>query len=73
MDATERFFADLAPYCKVKCMRSDNGGEFTSVSFEALLRKNRIRHDTSAPYSPHQNGTGEPYLKWGDACSYRPV
>ena len=59
VDATERFLADSAPYGKVKCMRSDNGGEFTSVNFEALLRKNRIRHDTSAPYSPHQNGTAE--------------
>jgi len=61
--ATERFLADSAPYGKVKCMRSDNGGEFTSVNFEALLRRNRIRHDTSAPYSPHQNGTAERHCR----------
>ena len=57
--ATERFLADSAPYGTVKCIRSDNGTEFTSNEFKSLLRKNRIRHDTSAPYSPHQNGTAE--------------
>jgi len=59
----ERFLADSAPYGNVKCMRSDNGGEFTSMNFEALLRTNRIRHDTSVPYSPHQNGTSERHLR----------
>lgn len=57
--ATERFLADSAPYGKVKCLRSDNGGEFTNREFKSLLTKNRIRHETSAPYSPHQNGTAE--------------
>lgn len=59
IQATERFFADVAPYGKVKCIRSDNGTEFTSQGFQALLTKNRITHETSAPYSPHQNGTAE--------------
>lgn len=52
--ATEKFLADLTPYRDIKCIRSDNGTEF-----KALLTKNRIRHETSAPYSPHQNGTAE--------------
>ncbi len=39
--------------------RSDNGTEFMSRDFQALLTKNKIRHETSAPYSPHQNGTAE--------------
>lgn len=26
---------------------------------KALLMKHRIKHETSAPYSPHQNGTAE--------------
>ncbi len=30
-----------------------------SRDFQALLTKNKIRHETSAPYSPHQNGTAE--------------
>ena len=50
VQATERFLADIAPYGEVKCIRSDNGTEFTSRDFQALLTKNRIRHETSAPY-----------------------
>ncbi len=57
--ATERFIADVAPYSKIKCIRSDNGTEFTSSVFQSLLSKNAIRHEISAPYSPHQNGTAE--------------
>ena len=47
------------PYGKVKCIRSDNGTEFTGQEFQSLLRSKGIRHETSAPYSPHQNGTAE--------------
>ena len=57
--ATEQFLADCAPYGKVKTTRSDNGTEFTSEDFSSLLRKNNIKHERSAPYSPHQNGTAE--------------
>ena len=59
LEATEKFLADAAPYGKVKRLRSDNGGEFISQGFKTLLRKHAIRHETSAPYSPHQNGTVE--------------
>lgn len=57
--ATEKFIADVAPYGKIKCIRSDNGTEFTGQEFQSLIRSNGIRHETSAPYSPHQNGTAE--------------
>src|SRR4029434_1942332 len=46
-------------YGEVECIRSDSGTEFTSRDFQTLLTKNRIRHERSAPYSPHQNGTAE--------------
>lgn len=59
VDATERFLADIAPYGNVTCIRSDNGAEFTGQGYQVLLCRNRIRHETSAPYSPHQNGTAE--------------
>ena len=59
LKATEKFLADIAPYGKVKCVRSDNGTEFTSQGFQNLLIKHCIKHEKSAPYSPHQNGTVE--------------
>ena len=57
--AFEKFIADTRPYGDIKCVRSDGGGEFSSEIFEALLIKNKIKHEKSAPYSPHQNGTAE--------------
>ena len=57
--ALERFLADMSPYGEVKRFRSDNAKEFCSREFTDILVKNRIRFETSAPYSPHQNGTAE--------------
>ena len=59
VSAAEKFIADSAPYGKVKCLRTDNGTEFTSKPFKSLLLKHGIKHEKSAPYSPHQNGTAE--------------
>ena len=55
----ERFLADSAPYGKVKCLRSDKGTEFTSHAFTEFLIKHKIKFETSAPHSPHQNGVAE--------------
>lgn len=60
--ATEKFLADTAPYGSVKRLRTDNGTEFLSSNFRELLMKNLIKHEFSAPYSPHQNGTVEQTL-----------
>ena len=54
-----RFITDVAPYGRVKRLRSDNGGEFISREFKELMLENKIKHETSAPRSPHQNGTAE--------------
>ena len=54
-----KYIANIAPYGNVKCLRTDNGTEFTSEPFQRLLILNRIKHEQSAPYSPHQNGTAE--------------
>lgn len=49
----------MAPYDKIKCMRSDNGTEYPCREYQALMCKKGIRHETFSPYSPHQNGTAE--------------
>jgi transposase InsO family protein len=38
---------------------SDNGPAFVSKEFEEFLRKNGVRHVTSAPYHPSSNGLVE--------------
>ena len=57
--ATKRFLSDCAPFGKIKRLRSDNGTEFTSKEFQALIMESKIYHEKSAPHSPHQNGTAE--------------
>ena len=59
VEATKRFLSDCASFGKIKRLRSDNGTEFTSKEFQALMMENMIRHEKSAPHSPHQNGTAE--------------
>jgi len=44
---------------KIKALRSDNGGEYTSDSFSKYLRNSGISHEKTAPYSPEQNGVSE--------------
>ena len=57
--ATARFISDISPYGCIKRLRSDNGTEYTCSDFQNLMIENKIHHETSAPYSPHQNGTAE--------------
>ena len=59
INATKRFLADCAPYGTVKRIRSDNGTEFMNREFKELLTERGIKHESSCPYSPHQNGTAE--------------
>jgi len=44
---------------KIKTLRSDNGGEFVSKKFDDFLHGCRIKRQTSAPYTPQQNGVAE--------------
>jgi hypothetical protein len=57
--ALKLFIADARPYGDVRVIRSDGGTEFTGSSFKQVLVDNGIKHETSAPYSPHQNGVAE--------------
>eukprot|EP00795_Rhopilema_esculentum_P015799 gene15799-biopygen5210 len=45
--------------CKIGTLRTDNGGEFVSNDFENLLKRKGIKHETSVPHSPQQNGVAE--------------
>lgn len=44
---------------KLKVIRSDNGGEFTSKLFEQYLKGHGIHHQTTLPYTSQQNGVAE--------------
>ena len=44
---------------KLKTLRRDNGGEYTSNTFEQYLKSKGIRHEKTIPKTPEQNGVSE--------------
>jgi transposase InsO family protein len=42
--------------CKLRVLRTDNGGEFTAAEFAAYYADEGIYRHFSAPYTPQQNG-----------------
>jgi hypothetical protein len=44
---------------KIKTVRTDGGGEFCSKHTRHFLRKHGIKHQSSTPYTPQQNGRVE--------------
>jgi transposase InsO family protein len=44
---------------KIKTLRSNNGGEFVSKKFDNFLDECGIQRQTSAPYTPQQNGVAK--------------
>ena len=45
--------------CKLRTLRTDRGGEFTSGSFTAYCAELGVERHLTAPYSPQQNGVVE--------------
>ncbi len=41
--------------CRLKLLRTDNGGEFTSAEFAAHCAESGVKRQLTAPYSPQQN------------------
>ena len=41
---------------KLKCLLTDNGGQFKSKEFVKFCRERGIRREYTAPHSPEQNG-----------------
>lgn len=44
---------------KIKCLRSDNGLEYTSTEFNNFCSQEGIRRQLTVPYSPQQNEVSE--------------
>jgi transposase InsO family protein len=44
---------------KIKVLRSDNGGEYTSNAFDSFCREARIKREFTVPYNPAINGVAE--------------
>ena len=44
---------------KVKCLRSNNGGEYVSKDFEHFCESKGIKREFTAPYNPPQNGVAK--------------
>ena len=44
---------------KIKCLRSDNGGEFSSKEFNHYCEEHGIKRQFSAAKTPQQNGVVE--------------
>ena len=47
--AIKKYLADITPQGHVKCLRTDNGTEFTSETFQWLLVDNQIKHQNVSP------------------------
>ena len=44
---------------KIKCLKTDNGGEFCSLEFDNYCADNGIRRVNVVPYTPQENGAAE--------------
>ena len=60
-EAVKRFkvAAEMESGRKLRVLRMDNGGEFTSAEFAEYCADQGVRCHLSAPYSPQQNGVVE--------------
>lgn len=54
-----KVFVETEVGTKIKTLRSDRGGEFTSHSFNEFCEQNGIKRQLTAAYTPQQNGVAE--------------
>jgi transposase InsO family protein len=51
--------AEVEQEGRLKALRTDRGGEFNSTFFDVFCSEQGIKHYTTTPYSPQQNGVVE--------------
>ena len=44
---------------RIKTLRLDNGGEYTSKEFESFYKDSKIKRELTTPYNPQQNGVAK--------------
>jgi transposase InsO family protein len=44
---------------RIKALKSDNGGEYTSYAFKKFCVEAGIKRELTIPYTPQQNGVSE--------------
>ena len=44
---------------RIKCLRTDNGGEYTDGDFIAFCKQDGIQRQSTVMYTPQQNGVAE--------------
>lgn len=54
-----RAVAELELGRRLKALRTDRGGEFNSGAFVVFCSEHGIKHNTTTPYTPQQNGVVE--------------
>ena len=54
---------------KVKCLRSDNGGEYIDGGFSEFCAAQGIRMEKTIPGTPQQNGVAECMNKTFNKCA----
>lgn len=55
---TFRLHIEKLSNCRVRCLKSDGGGEYVST-FHLYLSSNEITHRRSSPHIPSKNGLAE--------------
>ena len=55
----EQFLSDVRGHGDVECVRSDNGGEFTSRAFTSICNRHRIKQEFTTADSAMYNGVAE--------------
>ncbi len=59
MEGPRRTLVEKATKRKIRKLRTDNGGEYTSIQFKSHLKAEGIRHELTIPKTPEQNGIAE--------------